>query len=60
MTILLFAEWWKADRQNCDADNMKEATEAVEREEMGWLVASKQFNVPHTTLQEEEHKTGIK
>jgi len=39
---------------------MKEATEAVEREEMGWLVASKQFNVPHTTLQEEEHKTGIK
>jgi DDE superfamily endonuclease/helix-turn-helix, Psq domain len=40
----------KTDRQNWREEDMQNAIDAVQREEMGWLLASKEFNVPQATL----------
>lgn len=40
----------KTLRQNWDPEDMKRAIAAVKCEEMGWLAASKQFDVPQATL----------
>lgn len=40
----------KSDRQSWREDDMRNAIAAVEREEMGWLLASKTYNVPQATL----------
>ena len=36
----------KTERQSWREDDMRNAIAAVEREEMGWLLASKTYNVP--------------
>jgi hypothetical protein len=41
----------KTDRQSWREDDMRDAIAAVERDETGWLLASKTFNVPQATLQ---------
>lgn len=40
----------KTDRQGWDKTSMEKAIEAVKNNEMGWLLASKAFNVPQSTL----------
>lgn len=40
----------KTTRQSWDEKNMRQALAAVEREEMGWLKASRQYSVPQATL----------
>lgn len=40
----------KSERQCWKEENMVEALKAVKNNQMGWLLASKTFNVPHTTL----------
>lgn len=40
----------KSNRQSWNARDMELAVEAVQSGRMGWLKASKSFNVPHTTL----------
>ncbi|KAF9407648.1 hypothetical protein HW555_012402 [Spodoptera exigua] len=40
----------KTDRQGWDKTSMEKAIEAVNNNEMGWLLASKVFNVPQSTL----------
>jgi hypothetical protein len=39
-----------SNRQSWREDDMRNAIQAVEREEMGWLLASKTYNVPQATL----------
>lgn len=38
------------DRQSWSADSMQKAIEAVRKNEMGWLLASKTFGIPQATL----------
>ena len=40
----------ETDRQSWLEDDMQKAIEAVNRDEMRWLRASKEFNVPQATL----------
>ena len=40
----------KTDRQSWREVDMQNAIDAVQRDEMGWLLASKEFNVPQATL----------
>ena len=40
----------KTNRQSWREEDMANAIAAVEREEMGWLRAAKDFNVPQATL----------
>ena len=40
----------KTERQSWREDDMQKAIDAVNRSEMGWLRASKEFNVPQATL----------
>lgn len=40
----------KSERQSWKEEDMVEALNAVKNNQMGWLLASKTFNVPHTTL----------
>lgn len=40
----------KTDRQDWDKTSMEKAIEAVKNNEMGWLLASKVFKVPQSTL----------
>ena len=39
-----------SDRQSWRPGDMRNAIAAVEREEMGWLLAAKTYNVPQATL----------
>ncbi|XP_036334788.1 uncharacterized protein LOC118745442 [Rhagoletis pomonella] len=41
----------KAERRQWNVENMRKAIAAVKNDEMGILLASKTFQVPHTTLQ---------
>lgn len=40
----------KTDRQGWDNISMEKAIQAVKNNEMGWLLASKVFNIPQSTL----------
>ncbi|CAG4947350.1 unnamed protein product [Parnassius apollo] len=40
----------KTDRKDWDKTSMEKAIEAVKNNEMGWLLVSKVFNVPQSTL----------
>jgi len=40
----------KSDRQSWRQEDMQRALDAVERDEMGWLPAAKEFGVPGATL----------
>ena len=40
----------KTNRQQWNEESMRQAIDAVRRNEMGWQRASKQFNVPQATL----------
>lgn len=40
----------KTDRQGWDTTSMEKAIEAVKKNEMGWLLASKVFKVPQSPL----------
>jgi hypothetical protein len=40
----------KTDRQSWREEDIQNAIDAVQRDEMEWLLASKEFNVPQATL----------
>ncbi|CAI6371189.1 unnamed protein product [Macrosiphum euphorbiae] len=47
-----------SERQRWSEESMKKAIIAVQNKEMGWLKASKQFNVPQATLRRRFHNTN--
>jgi hypothetical protein len=48
----------KTKRQTWSEESMKKAILAVQNKEMGWLKASKNFNIPQATLRRYFHNTN--
>ena len=46
----------KSERQNWNVENMRNAIQAVNRGQIGWLRASKEFHVPQSTLRRARNK----